>query len=254
MSLARPVVAGNWKMHNGPTETARFFERFLPLLPGEGVGTVAFFPPAISFTAARQALSAHPEIRLGVQNVHWEEKGAFTGETSSAMAAAAGAALVLVGHSERRHVFGESDEETARKVGAVLRAGMAPVLCVGEKDEEREAGEATAVVERQLAAGFAGLAAGDAGSVLVAYEPVWAIGTGKTAAPADAEEMHGRIRAWLGQRFGPEAAAKIPILYGGSVKPENAGELMRRDDVDGVLVGGASLDPDGFARICTALA
>ena len=168
------------------------------------------------------------------------------------MAADAGASLALVGHSERRHVFGETPEDTARKVRAALDAGLRPVLCVGEKIEERRAGRAEATVREQLDAVLPGLAAEDAARLLVAYEPVWAIGTGETATPEDAAAMHARVRARLREAFGEPGAAAVPILYGGSVKPENARELLAAPEVDGVLVGGASLDPAGFASICTA--
>jgi triosephosphate isomerase (TIM) len=254
MPLSKPVIAGNWKMHLDPEQTRGFFAEFLPLLPRESAGTVIFFPPAISFSAAVDAVKSREEVLLGVQNIHWEEKGAFTGETSAPLAAAAGARLALVGHSERRQLFAETGEDTRRKVQAALSAGLTPVLCVGETLEERQAGRAAEVVETQLAAALPTLDADLARALLIAYEPVWAIGTGKTASPADAEQMHGSIRRWLAGQVGPDAAAAVPILYGGSVKPENAGELLRTGDVDGVLVGGASLEPAGFARICTALA
>ncbi len=254
MHLRRPVIAGNWKMHHTPAESRAYFRDFLPLLPEDLELTVALFPPALSFAAAVESIELRPDILLGVQNVFWEENGAFTGEISVGMAAGAGARLVLVGHSERRHVFGETGEDTSRKVLAALSAGLTPILCVGEKLDEREAGQAREVVERQLAEGYASLDAAQAVGLMIAYEPVWAIGTGKTASPADAEEMHGAIRSWLSEQVGASPAAATPILYGGSVKPENAGDLLRTGDVDGVLVGGASLDPSEFARICSALA
>jgi triosephosphate isomerase (TIM) len=254
MKISRPVIAGNWKMHHTASETRAYFRDFLPLLPDDLGPTVAFFPPALSFAAAAESVESRADILLGVQNVHWEQSGAYTGENSVAMAAGAGARLVLVGHSERRHIFGETGEDTSRKVQAALAAGLTPILCVGEKLDEREAGRAREVVEGQLAEGYASLDTEHAGSLMIAYEPVWAIGTGKTASPGDAEEMHGAIRSWLSRQVGEAAAADTPILYGGSVKPENAGDLLRTADVDGVLVGGASLDPAGFARICTAVA
>jgi triosephosphate isomerase (TIM) len=254
MNILRPVIAGNWKMHLTPAETRAYFREFLSLLPEELELTVAFFPPALSFAAAAESTQSRPDVLLGVQNVYWEESGAFTGENSAAMAVGAGARLVLVGHSERRHVFGETGEDTSRKLLAALSAGLTPILCVGEKLDERDAGRAREVVERQLAEGYALLDTSHAEGLMIAYEPVWAIGTGKTASPADAEEMHGAIRNWLSGQLGASAAAATPILYGGSVKPENAGDLLRTGDVDGVLVGGASLDPAGFVRICTAVA
>jgi triosephosphate isomerase len=247
-----PVLAGNWKMNHGPSETARFFADFLAMHEPSDDRTVVFFPPAISFAAAREAIQGRPDVQLGVQNVHWETSGAFTGELSVGMAADAGARLVLVGHSERRHVFGETSEETARKVRAVLEAGLTPVLCVGETIEERRAERAEAVVAEQLAPVLAILTPDELGELVVAYEPVWAIGTGVTATPADAAAMHRAVRERLAAAFGAEAADAVPVLYGGSVKPDNAAELMSQPGVDGVLVGGASLDAGGFAAICRA--
>lgn len=248
----KPVLAGNWKMNHGPSETARFFADFLPLLEPSEDRSVVFFPPAISFAAAREALQGRPDVRLGVQNVYWEASGAFTGELSVGMAKDAGADLVLIGHSERRHVFGEASDETARKVRAVLEAGLTPVLCVGETIDERRADRAEMVVAEQLAPVLAILSAEEIGDLVVAYEPVWAIGTGVTATPGDAASMHRAVRERLAAAFGQEAADAVPVLYGGSVKPDNAAELMSQPGVDGVLVGGASLDAAGFAAICRA--
>jgi triosephosphate isomerase len=247
-----PVLAGNWKMNVGPTETARFFEAFLAAHPARADATVLFFPPAVSLAAARAALRERTDVRLGVQNVYWEAAGAFTGELSVPMAADAGAEYVLVGHSERRHVFGETVPQTVRKVRAVLDGGLVPVLCVGETIEERRSGRAEAVVDAQLVPVLGTLTREEAARLLVAYEPVWAIGTGETASPADADAMHRAARARLASAYGAEAARAIPVLYGGSVKPENARELLAQPEVDGVLVGGASIDPRGFAAICAA--
>jgi triosephosphate isomerase (TIM) len=248
----RPLMAGNWKMNLGPAEAARFFAEFLPLhAPSEDRGVV-FFPPALSFAAAREALAGRPDVRLGVQNVHWEASGAFTGEISVGMAADAGAALVLVGHSERRHIFGETVEETVRKVRAVLDAGLEPVLCAGETLAERRGGRAEAIVAAQLDPVLAELSDAEAVRLTVAYEPVWAIGTGVTATPDDAAAMHRAVRERLSAAFGSGAANAVRVLYGGSVKADNAAELMARPEIDGVLVGGASLDAAGFARIVAA--
>ncbi|HEX2090964.1 MAG TPA: triose-phosphate isomerase [Longimicrobiaceae bacterium] len=251
-ALRKPVLAGNWKMHKGPTETRAFFSAFLAQHPVRDDRTVIFFPPAISLQAAREAVRERPDIRLGVQDIYWERQGAFTGQISAPMAADAGAAFVLVGHSERRHVFGETSEQTARKVRAALDAGLTAVLCVGEILGERRSGRAEAVVREQLGAVLPTLDAGDAARLVIAYEPVWAIGTGETATPWDAAAMHAEVRSRLGEAFGAERAEGVVILYGGSVKPDNAGELLAASDVDGVLVGGASLDPSGFAAICAA--
>ncbi len=248
----KPVLAGNWKMNHGPSEAARFFADFLALHAPRETGSVVFFPPALSFSAAREAVRGRPDVRLGVQNVHWEKNGAFTGETSVGIAADAGAELVLIGHSERRHVFGETSEETAKKVRAVLAGGLTPVLCVGETLDERRADRAEAVVAEQLAPVLAILSADEAAELVVAYEPVWAIGTGMTATPQDAASMHAAVRERLAQALGERAADAVPVLYGGSVKPENAAELLSQPGVDGVLVGGASLDARGIAGICAA--
>ena len=247
-----PVLAGNWKMNLGPAGAAAFFADFLARHAPREDATVLFFPAAVSLAAAREAVKERPDVRLGVQNVYWEASGAFTGELSVDMAAEAGAEYVLVGHSERRHVFGETVTQTVRKVRAVLDGGLVPVLCVGETIDERRSGRAEAVVDGQLVPVLGTLTRGEAARLVLAYEPVWAIGTGETASPADADAMHRAVRARLATAFGPEAARAIPILYGGSVKPENAAELLGQAEVDGVLVGGASLDPAGFASICAA--
>lgn len=249
-ALARPVLAGNWKMHHGPSATEAFFREFLVLYPEHPERSVVFFPPALSLAAAREAVAGRGDIRLGVQDVYWAESGAFTGQISAAMARDAGAELALVGHSERRHLFGETIEDTVRKVRAVLDTGLAAMLCVGERIEERRAGRAEAVVFEQLDPVLADVGEQERDRLLIAYEPVWAIGTGVTATPDDARQMHAAIRGRLTAAWG-EAAA-VPILYGGSVKPENARELLEQPDIDGVLVGGASLKAGDFSEICTA--
>ena len=246
IELRTPVLAGNWKMHRDPDATREFFARFLELHGERSSGTVILFPPALSLEAAKQARGTRGNVHLGVQNVHWEAAGAFTGEISASMAAAAGAEFVLVGHSERRHLFGETDQQVTQKTRAVLAAGLVPVVCVGESLDERRAGNAQQVVGRQLDAVLP--AVSDSATFLVAYEPVWAIGTGETATPEDAQSMHAAIRSRLREAVG----VAPPILYGGSVKPENAEALLAQPDVDGVLVGGASVDPEGFAAICQA--
>lgn len=248
--MRAPIIAGNWKLNNGPSATRVFFGEFLPLLPGTFPGSVVIFPPSLSLAAARDALSNRPEIRLGVQNIYWEDSGAFTGEISAVLAADAGATIALAGHSERRHVFGETDEESARKLRAATEIGLTGVLCVGEKLEEREAGLAFEVVERQVSAIADGGRPPPPESLVVAYEPVWAIGTGRTASATDASEMHARIRQLLEELYG-SAGVDVPVLYGGSVKPGNASELLAAPDIDGLLIGGASLDPVGFAEICS---
>jgi len=209
--------------------------------------TVALFPPALSLTTVRDALGGRRDILLGVQNIYFEDKGAFTGETSAPMAVDAGAKLTLVGHSERRHVFGETDEQCAKKCAAAFRSGLTPMLCVGETLAERDAGETERVVIRQLEAVVPTLSPELAGRLLFAYEPVWAIGTGKNATPEDAATMHASIRRWLSSR---SDAADVPILYGGSVNAKNAGSLLAAPGVDGLLVGGASLDAEAWTSIC----
>ena len=240
MSMAK-VVAGNWKMYHGPAAAAGFFSRFRPEIDGGSV-RLAFFTPDLSLAASIAA--ARVPADFGVQSIHWEPAGALTGETSAEMAKEAGAVLALIGHSERRHVFGETDAEVDRKVRAAARAGLVPVVCVGELLEERRAGRLEAVLHRQVSAFTEALAT--VPEFMVAYEPVWAIGTGETATPEDAAEAHGIVRSALA------GLGRAPVLYGGSVKPGNAAALMSAPDVDGVLVGGASLDPDVFARIAEA--
>jgi len=241
------VIAGNWKMNNGPRATREFFAA-LELPPNAGDHELLIFPAALSLAAARDAAERDPRIQLGVQNVHWEDHGAFTGEISARMARDAGARFVLVGHSERRHVFGETDEEVARKVRSVRLQGLVPVVCVGETLEERRAGRVEDVILHQLEVALTALD-GSSDRFLLAYEPVWAIGTGETATPEDASAAQGALRASLEARLGAARSTDTPILYGGSVKPDNAAELLSAPNVDGVLVGGASLDAGSFAAL-----
>jgi len=246
----RPLIfAANWKMHHGPAAGRRFIERLGQLVPPAEGRELWFFPPAATLPAVADALRGRPDGRAGAQNVHWEPKGAFTGEMSVAIAKESGARGALVGHSERRHVFGETDEDTRRKVAAVLDGGLVPMLCVGEKLAEREAGRTEEVVLRQLDAALGGLPADSLDRVLVAYEPVWAIGTGKNATPADAAAVHAVIRTRL-TALG--RAADAPVLYGGSVSTKNVTALLAEPELDGVLVGGASLEPDGWAELISA--
>ena len=251
---AAPVIAGNWKMNLDPDEVRQFFQDFRPSFASGEAPQILVFPSFVSLFAALVALPREPEIGVGVQNIHWERSGAFTGEVSAPMARAAGATHTLVGHSERRHVFGETDEEVALKVGAALSAGLVPVVCVGEKLDERKAGRLEEVILGQLDAVLPLLSKTSSAPVLVAYEPVWAIGTGETATPDDASQAHSLLRARLVERLGSHRGGDIPILYGGSVKPGNAAELLRAPHVGGVLVGGASLDPTSFAGIAEAAA
>ncbi len=246
--MKSPIFAANWKMHHGPSDATTFMRSFLAHSPRRSDRTVLIFPPALSVAAVVASLHERQDVLVGVQNIHWEDKGAFTGEVSAGIARDAGARVALVGHSERRHVFGETDEETALKCAAAARAGLTPMLCVGELLSEREAGETAAVVLRQLHAGLSRLEPGQLTSLAIAYEPVWAIGTGKTATPDDAATVHAVLRKALRELAG-ERGAKVPILYGGSVNRGNVSELLAARDVDGVLVGGASLDATGWSAI-----
>lgn len=242
------IFAANWKMNQAPADAAAFLRTFTDQYSRQSDRRVLFFPPAVSLHAVLQAVRERNDLEAGVQNIHWEDKGAFTGETSGPLARAAGARHVLVGHSERRHVFGETDEETGKKVAAAFRAGLTPTVCVGETLAQREAGETLAVVKRQLRAALSGVEAAVLVTAIIAYEPVWAIGTGKTATPADASEVHVAIRAEL-KAIAGERGAVIPILYGGSVNRTNVESLLAADEVDGVLVGGASLDAEQWLTI-----
>jgi triosephosphate isomerase len=246
--MRRCFVAGNWKMHNTIAESEA-----LARAVAEGIGAgakadVAVIPAFLSIPAVAAALRGTP-VRVGAQDVYFEKQGAFTGEVSAAMLKDAGCAFGLVGHSERRHVIGETDDLVRRKLDALLAAELEVILCVGEKLEEREAGKTEERLSVQIRAGLSGLAADALRRVTVAYEPVWAIGTGKTATTAQAEEAHRFIRGLVAELAGGAAAAALRIQYGGSVKPENAAELMAQPDVDGALVGGAALKAASFLGI-----
>jgi triosephosphate isomerase len=248
----RPVIAGNWKMNLNPDEVRKFFQDFRPNLSQVTPPEILVFPTSVSLFAAQVALPAEPEVGVGVQNIHWKSMGAFTGEISASMAKASGAGFTLIGHSERRHLFGETDEEVGLKVGAALGADLVPVICVGEKLEERRGGHLSEIILRQVDAVLPVLEGEPTKRVLLAYEPVWAIGTGETATPEDATEAHGILRGRLVEVLGGETGSMIPILYGGSVKPDNTAELLGAPEVGGVLVGGASLDPVSFSKIVEA--
>jgi triosephosphate isomerase (TIM) len=239
------LFAANWKMHLGPRDAREYLATFRHAYAPLPDRQVWFFPPAVSLEAVAEGLQHRDDLAAGVQDIHWEAKGAFTGAISGPLAAQAGARAVLVGHSERRHVFGETDEQTGRKVASALQAELLPVLCVGETLAQREADETVAVVTRQLEAALATLAPDILGKVTIAYEPVWAIGTGRNATPKDAALVHAEIRAWLKSH----QAAATRILYGGSVNLKNAAELLAERELDGVLVGGASLEPAGWAEL-----
>jgi triosephosphate isomerase (TIM) len=244
----RPLLAGNWKMHGTVAETRSLIAALRSAIEPTEERDVVVAPPFTALATAADALAGSP-IRLGAQNVHWEAKGAFTGEISAAMLAEIGCRAVIVGHSERRQLFGETDEGVNRRTRAALAAGLLPIVCVGETLEERERGATLEVVERQLRGALLDLGAAAIAGVCIAYEPVWAIGTGRTATPAQAEEVHASIRGILASVADRKTAESVRILYGGSVKPDNVDDLMREPDIDGALVGGASLDAASFARI-----
>ncbi|HXI66275.1 MAG TPA: triose-phosphate isomerase [Gemmatimonadales bacterium] len=249
--MRRLLFAANWKMHLGPEEARVYLKTFRARYNRRDDRDVWFFPPAVSIEAAAQATRERADLQVGAQDIYWEPKGAYTGAVSAPLAQQAGARATLIGHSERRHVFGETEADTRRKVAAALAAGLLPMLCVGELLAERDAGHTVAVVIRQLAAALGGTEGAPLSRVVIAYEPVWAIGTGRNATPADASAVHREIRAWLVAR----GNAQPKVVYGGSVNLKNVAELLAEPELDGVLVGGASLDPEGWAQLVqTAIA
>jgi len=248
----RPLISGNWKMNLTHLEAINVVQKLAYSLEPAVTSKrdVSIHPPFTALRSVQTVLDADDmPMALGAQNVHWEPSGAYTGEVSPAMLAKLNVRYVIVGHSERRQMFGETDERVNKKLKAVLAAGMTPIVCVGETLEEREAGTTEEKVLSQIRVGLAGVAADAVAAMVVAYEPVWAIGTGRTPTPQDAQEVCGAIRAALVAEHGAGAGASIRIQYGGSVKPDNIDALMALPDVDGALVGGASLDPSDFARI-----
>jgi triosephosphate isomerase len=252
--VRRRLVAGNWKMHMTPQEAEAFISSFLDRIAGEREADspeILLIPPYTSLDRAARLLEG-TGVELGAQDLHYEEQGAYTGAVSGSMIRGCGCRYVLVGHSERRHVFGDDDETVARKLRAALAVGLLPILCVGEVLEERRSGRTEDVVFAQLRAALKNVDLEDAARIAIAYEPVWAIGTGETATPDQAQDAIASIRGWLAERFDTVRAGRARILYGGSVKPETAASLVAQPDIDGTLVGGASLDPDTFARILVA--
>ncbi len=246
--MRRPVIAGNWKMYKTQAEARAFFEGFKPLVTRSTHCDIVVAPPFTALAAAIEAARGSP-ISIAAQNAHWEREGAFTGEVSMKMLVETGCRGVILGHSERRQYFGESDESVNRKLKAALEAGLEPIVCVGETLAEREAGQTEAVLYRQFERGLAALTGQDFSRILMAYEPVWAIGTGRTATPEIAASAHKYLRELAGKQFTLERATAMRILYGGSVKPDNIRGLMAQVEIDGALVGGASLDPQSFASI-----
>lgn len=246
--MRKKLITANWKMYKNPDQSREFFRDFLPLVSGHDRDEIAVCPPFIDLSAAVEGAKGS-NVAIGGQDVYWEKEGAYTGEISPNMLLAVGCTHVIIGHSERRQYFGETDDTVNLKLKAALEAGLIPIVCVGEVLEEREAGITEDVLRRQCTRAFHKLSGKKAGKLVVAYEPVWAIGTGKTATPELAAEAHSLIRGEVAKSLGDELASKLRILYGGSVKPENAKALMSEEEIDGALVGGASLDPKSFAAI-----
>lgn len=243
-----PFVCGNWKMYKTVADAVKYVKEFRGLVKDISDVEIALAPTFTALHAAAEA-ARNSNVAIAAQDLHWEREGAFTGEISAAMISEAGAEYVIVGHSERRTLFGETDAAVSRKTIAALAAGLTPIVCIGETLDQREGGETFSVLDRQIQQGLDGLTADQLAQLVMAYEPVWAIGTGRTATPAQAAEAHGHIRSRLRQWFGAASADQVHILYGGSVKPDNARELVSQPDVDGALVGGASLDVRGFFEI-----
>jgi triosephosphate isomerase (TIM) len=246
--LRRPVIAGNWKMYKTREETRAFLNAFRPLVAASHHCDIILAPPFTSLAAAVESAKGS-SIAIAAQDAYWEREGSFTGEISMRMLVETGCRAVILGHSERRQFFGETDAAVNRKLKAALEAGLEPIVCVGETLEERETGATESVLQRQFEAGMATLTGAEFSRILIAYEPVWAIGTGRTATPELAAEAHRFLRKIAAARFTPERAAAVRILYGGSVKPDNIRLLMAQTEIDGALVGGASLDPQAFSAI-----
>ncbi|MDR1520585.1 MAG: triose-phosphate isomerase [Planctomycetota bacterium] len=246
--MRKPFICGNWKMYKTVAEAVAFVNAAKGLVAGAAGVEIGIGAPATALKALADAAKG-TNIRVGGENCHWEKEGAFTGEISPGMLAEAGCSFVIIGHSERRQYFGETDGTVNKKIKAALANGLDVILCCGETLAEREAGKTSQVVDGHVKNGLAGLDAGQMAKIVIAYEPVWAIGTGRTAAPAQAQEVHAGIRKLLTDLFGREVAEGVRIQYGGSVKPENVKEIMSQPDVDGALVGGASLKPESFAQL-----
>ncbi len=244
----KALIAANWKMYKTPAESKAFIDAFLPLVAGHTRDEIALFPSVTSLATVVASL-AGTEIRAGLQNMHFADEGAYTGETSPLMLKSVGATHTLIGHSERRQYFAESDEIVNRKLHTALKHDIVPVVCIGESLAEREAGDTASVLKTQIQRGFAGITAEQAAPIVIAYEPVWAIGTGKTATPEMAVDAHRIVRAEVAAILGSEIAQGMRILYGGSVKPDNASSLLGQEEIDGALVGGASLVPASFSAI-----
>jgi triosephosphate isomerase (TIM) len=250
--MRKKILAANWKMNLTHVEAESYVEAFLSEVGEVNDVEIVIIPSFTSIPTLAQASGNAPFIRLGAQNLHWERSGAFTGEISATMLRALFVKYVIIGHSERRSLFGETDEMVQRKVHTALEAGLRPIMCVGETLAERESDSVQKVLRRQIEEGLKGVGSDHSSEIVLAYEPVWAIGSGRTATPAQAEEVHAFLRSLLAELFSQTVADRIRIQYGGSVKPENTEDLMRQPNIDGALVGGASLDAHSFARIIRA--
>jgi len=244
----RPILAGNWKMNKTTTEARDLVTKLAPLVAGVKDRDIVLAPPYTALQAVGEAARG-TNMALAAQNLHWEDKGAYTGEISAEMLLDLGCKYVIIGHSERRQYFGETDETVNKKVKQALKKGLLPIMCVGETLAEREAGKLDDVINRQVAGGLKDITAPDMTKIVIAYEPVWAIGTGKTATPEQANDVHGLIRKKVKSLYTAEVADGLRIQYGGSVTPENVSQLMAKPDIDGALVGGASLKPESFAAL-----
>lgn len=252
MSARTPIIAANWKMNQTPSETEAFLQKFVGFFDGKTAIDIVIAPPFVSLPKAAEFLGQSEAVDLSAQNMSPEPSGAFTGEVSAAMLNELGCGYVILGHSERRTLFGEDDAFINRKVRAACEAGIKSILCIGETLEERDGGKIEEVLKTQLEGSLADVSAEQMADIVIAYEPVWAIGTGRTATPEQAQEAHAYVRSVLADKYGEEVANGVRIQYGGSAKPANAAELIAQADIDGFLVGGASLDPDSFHEIVKA--
>jgi triosephosphate isomerase len=248
MEQRRPLIAGNWKMYKTGAEAVETARQLAARIDPNKDRDVMIAPAFTALAAVAEALKESP-VALGAQNIYWEEEGAFTGEISPAMLTGAGCSHVIIGHSERRQYFGDTNEAVNKRIAAAIKHNLIPVFCIGETEEERESNETFSVLDKQVEIGLEGFSLNDLEALVVAYEPVWAIGTGKTATSEQAQEVHAYLRSRIDNRFGHQLSGSVRILYGGSVKPANISELMAMADIDGALVGGASLQAEVFSEI-----
>jgi triosephosphate isomerase (TIM) len=247
--MRRKVIAGNWKMHKDLSESQNLISKLINELRKEDVNCDIIICPPFTSLSEAAGLVKNTKVKLGAQNMHYEDKGAFTGEVSAAMLKSVGCEYVILGHSERRAIFSESDEMINKKIKKALGSGLRPIFCIGETLQQRESGTMNDVIKRQVTDGLQHVSTGEMEKIIIAYEPVWAIGTGVTATPQQAQEVHVYVRQLINNIFGDDTAEKLIIQYGGSVKPDNAAELLSQSDIDGALVGGACLEADSFLKI-----